>query len=206
MVTDNAGEAQGRLLWATSWCSSLDAWIRVQHFGYPTSLNCLIYTNFYWSDFRVSKIIFTISKSITLSPWNGFKVLEVAIHILTPLWECLVSYCCIFKPYIVTGDCHTITSLWILHFIWVNSDCLKQIYRTSRGTSLVHTWHHESPQAWKRETAQRAVSLRDGKSIWRVHEPGAWKGDMKQAVWATKNGINRSLSWRSEFLSFPSRN
>lgn len=27
----------------------------------------------------------------------------------------------------------------------------------------MHTWHHESPrQAWKRETAQRAVSLRDG--------------------------------------------
>lgn len=24
------------------------------------------------------------------------------------------------------GDCHTTTSVWILDFIWVNSDCLKQ--------------------------------------------------------------------------------
>lgn len=63
----------------------------------------------------------------------------------------------IASPY---GDCHTITSLWILDFIWVNSDCLKQFIE---NLEELHTWHHESPrQAWKRETAQRAVSLRDG--------------------------------------------
>ena len=90
----------------------------------------------------------------------------------------------IASPY---GDCHTITSLWILDFIWVDSDCLKQFIE---NLEELHTWHHESPrQAWKRETAQRAVSLRDGLA-----------GSFMSKLFGQR--INRSLSW-TRIFEFP---